>query len=98
MLGHPPSIEDRFPGAGRGHPPPPAPDVQAAQRELAGLVSELLKGLSDDHRRVIALRIHEGLGYAAAAERLGCSVGTAKSRMHYALRRLREGMEKRMRR
>jgi RNA polymerase sigma-70 factor (ECF subfamily) len=95
MLGHPPSIEDRFPGAGSGRPPLPAPDVQAERRELAGLVTDLLAELSPDHRQVIALRVHEGLGYAEAAARLGCSVGTAKSRMHYAIQRLRRRMEDR---
>jgi RNA polymerase sigma-70 factor (ECF subfamily) len=52
--------------------------------------------LSEDHRRVVSLRIDEGLAYGEAAERLGCSVGTVKSRMHYALQRIRQGLMARM--
>lgn len=97
MLRRPPTDEDVVLGRGpTQRPPPPGPDVQAEQNELACLIDEVVQSLSPEHRQVISLRIHQGLGYAEAAARLGCSVGTAKSRMHYAVKNLRDGLMKRM--
>ena len=97
MLRHPPTDEDVVLRRGpTRRPSPPGPDVQAEQNELACLIDEVVQSLSPEHRQVISLRIHQGLGYAEAAARLGCSVGTAKSRMHYAVKNLREGLMKRM--
>lgn len=58
---------------------------QQTARELRATIAEL----SPEHREIIALRIDQGLKYTEIATALGCSVGTAKSRMHYAARRLR---------
>ena len=97
MLRHPPTAEDVVLRRGpTRRSPTPRPDVQAEQNELAGLIDEVMQSLSPEHRQAISLRIHQGLGYAEAAARLGCSVGTAKSRMHYAVKNLREGLMKRM--
>ena len=96
VLGHPATNEDEVLGAGAmRRTSPPRPDVQAEQRELVGLIEDVMQSLSPEHREVISLRIHQGLGYAEAAEKLGCSIGTAKSRMHYAMKRLRERLLKR---
>ena len=40
-------------------------------------------------RRVVELSVHQGLSQAEVAERLGIPLGTVKSRMHHALRKLR---------
>ena len=67
MLGHPPTSEDQLSWERRGRrKPPPQPDVQAEQKELAGLIEDAMQSLSQEHREVICLRIHEGLGYAEA--------------------------------
>ena len=97
VLGRAPTAEDHLLQAGPlRRPPATRPDVQAEQNELASLVREVIGSLSHEHRQMILLRTHEGLGYAQAAARLGCSVGTAKSRMHYAMKNLRDGLMKRM--
>ena len=93
MLGHPPNADEQLLAAARhGRTTPAGPDVQAERRELSGMIDETIRSLSREHREVITLRIHEGLGYAEVAERLDCSLGTAKSRMHYAMKKLRERM------
>jgi len=59
------------------------------ERELARNVEEAVSALSGDHRTVFILRQYQGLSYAEIAEVCGCPEGTARSRMHYALRILR---------
>jgi RNA polymerase sigma-70 factor (ECF subfamily) len=40
-------------------------------------------------RDAVLLRFAEGLSYEEVAQTLGCAVGTAKSRVHHGLKRLR---------
>lgn len=49
--------------------------------------------LSPDQRIVVVLRFWRDLPVAEIAERLGIPAGTAKSRLHYALKALREAVE-----
>jgi len=51
--------------------------------------------LSAIHREVLLLRYWEGMGYGEIALISGCSVGTVRSRLHHAKRRLREVMDRR---
>jgi len=51
---------------------------------------DLLAGLSPEHRAVLTLRFYEDLSVEEIAETLEVPVGTVKSRLHYAFRRLRE--------
>jgi len=97
MLGRPPRPGESavWPGAIR-RSSSPQPDLQLERKELGRLVKDVVQELSDEHREVISLRMDQGLGYAEAAKRLGCSAGTVKSRMHYAMRNLREALMKRM--
>lgn len=55
-------------------------------RRVEGAVSELC----EDHRLVVILRHYQELSYAEIAEITGSPEGTVRSRMHYALRALRE--------
>lgn len=98
VLGRPPTAEDTIPGADTSfrRRSVPGPDAQAEARELADLLAEILPLLSEDHREVVVLRMYEGLGCAEAASRLGCSPGTIKSRLHYAMKRLRDELMGRM--
>jgi len=54
--------------------------------EVAGAVGRL----SPDQRIVIALRFWRDLTLEQVAETLGLPLGTVKSRLHYALRALRQ--------
>jgi RNA polymerase sigma-70 factor (ECF subfamily) len=61
-----------------------------ALRRLEGeRVHRALDALSPEHRLVVILFYYEGLSHAEIARICGCAVGTAKSRLHYALARLR---------
>jgi len=77
-------------------PPPAAPDFA---EELAGRlddtaqlrqVANALGGLRGSEREVIALCVWSGLDYATAARALGVPVGTVRSRLSRARRRLRK--------
>lgn len=46
--------------------------------------------LSDTHRQCFVLRYQEELSLAEIAEIVGCPEGTVKSRLHHALKQLRE--------
>lgn len=50
--------------------------------------------LNDKYRHILALHYYQGLTYEDIAETLNCPVGTIKSRINYALRKLREIMGK----
>jgi RNA polymerase sigma-70 factor, ECF subfamily len=52
-----------------------------------------LRTLSVDHREVVVLRFYADLTVDQIAERTGVGSGTVKSRLHYALRRLRGALE-----
>jgi RNA polymerase sigma factor (sigma-70 family) len=78
-------------------PPPPA--VPDFAEELAGRlddaaqlhqIAEALSALRRGEREVIALCVWSGLDYTAAAAALGVPVGTVRSRLSRARRRLRK--------
>jgi RNA polymerase sigma-70 factor (ECF subfamily) len=61
--------------------------------ENAELVHEKLGRLSLPHREVLTLRFLEELNLSEIAQVLGCSVGTVKSRLHYAKSAMRKLLE-----
>ena len=61
-----------------------------AERELERRVEVAVAELSADHRAVFILRHYQGLDYAEIALICGSPEGTVRSRMHYAIRALRE--------
>lgn len=61
-------------------------DVFARRQALVGA----LRTLSPEHREVVILRFYEDLTVEQIAERTGSRAGTVKSRLHYALRHLRD--------
>jgi RNA polymerase sigma factor (sigma-70 family) len=78
---------------------PPPPEVPDFAEELAGRlddtaqlrqVANALSGLRRSEREVIALCVWSGLDYATAARALGVPVGTVRSRLSRARRRLRK--------
>lgn len=73
-------------------------DVEStADAETEGIDGEMLDAglasLPTVQREVILLRYRDDLEYAEIAIVVGCSVGTVRSRLHHAKRRLREYVE-----
>jgi RNA polymerase sigma-70 factor, ECF subfamily len=56
----------------------------------ANAMVKALNSLSYDHREAVVLRFYEEKSVKEIAEQVGSSEGTIKSRLHYALERLRE--------
>lgn len=67
--------------------PPPAPGDDPPD---LGALRAAIDDLPDAHREVLLLRVVEGLDVSATAQALGIPTGTVKSRLHKALRTLRE--------
>jgi len=79
--------------AARVAAPPAAPNDPAGRADLAQAIDEALESLSDRQREVF-LRCHEeGLPLTQIAQRLGISVGAAKSHLHRALVALRDNLK-----
>jgi len=68
---------------------------QAARRDVIRHVRDSMQQLPEDHRLVLILRHYHGLRYEDIAQALGLSVGTVKSRIHYALAKLRVELRRR---
>jgi RNA polymerase sigma-70 factor (ECF subfamily) len=69
-------------------------EEESIQRvENADLIHRLLGRLTPPHRKIVTLRFLEQMSIADISAVVGCSMGTVKSRLHYALRRLQEGIE-----
>ena len=64
-------------------------EVDARQAALMGAI----RALPPRQRAVLVLRLYSGLSEAETAEVLGCSVGTVKSQLHDARRRLAAEMQ-----
>lgn len=58
------------------------------RKETAGQVRDALDELPPHHRSVLVLRYVEGMAYQDIADTLGVSLGTVKSRIHYALQKV----------
>lgn len=70
------------------------PSFAALSAERRGELVHALGRLSEDHRQVVTCRYLLDLDEAETAAVLGWRPGTVKSRLHRALRRLSEGMER----
>jgi len=76
------------PIGGRGEAADPTDAI--ARREL---LARAISTLSPDHREVVVLRYFADLTVDQIAEQTGTRTGTVKSRLHYALRHLRDDVE-----
>ncbi len=74
-----------------------APDRKAEERELVGMVREVIAELPPLHRAVIVLFYLENLPVEEVAEVMELPVGTVKSRLHHARKRLRDTLARRQR-
>jgi RNA polymerase sigma-70 factor (ECF subfamily) len=70
----------------------PPPDERATMAELGKKIAEAVANLPEEQREVFLLKEDGGLTFAEIAETLGCGLETVKSRMRYALARLRSAL------
>jgi RNA polymerase sigma factor (sigma-70 family) len=77
--------------------PPPAPrdNLDAAWRELQAVLDEEMRRLPDRYRAPLLLCYLQGLTHEEAAARLGCPVGTVRSRLSRGRDRLRDRLTRR---
>ena len=71
----------------------PRPDRAVAQRELSAALEQALTRLSPELREAVILRDLQGLDYREIADTLDIPEGTVKSRMHHAVKKLRDELE-----
>jgi RNA polymerase sigma-70 factor (ECF subfamily) len=73
----------------------PSPERQLEQRDLRDDLLDALAQLSEVRREVVLLHDLEGWTHREIAERLALPVGTVRSHLHHARRRLRERLAER---
>ena len=72
----------------RGKEPEPFERLELSER--SALLEEAVQRLDEAHRVVFELGVLQGLSYAEVSQLIGIPVGTVKSRVHTAVRKLRE--------
>lgn len=70
-----------------------APDRERDMNAFVGEAREALGQLPENQRMVFLLKVEQGLRYEEIAAVLQCPLGTAKSRFHHAVRKLREQLK-----
>ena len=73
-------------------------DRDAFVRELQEKLNDAMQKLSIKHRTVVTLFEIDGLSHQEVAEVMGCSVGTVRSRLHYAKQLLQSELQPYIRR
>jgi RNA polymerase sigma-70 factor (ECF subfamily) len=81
--------EHRYVALPADHDVPAGADPDTADQRLHDLIADL----PDDQRAVVVLRFLDGLRIPEIAARLHIPEGTVKSRLHHALRQLRESLK-----
>ncbi|HEY7954074.1 MAG TPA: RNA polymerase sigma factor [Polyangia bacterium] len=82
-----PALIERIADAGAGV------DRQAIGRQMALRMQEAIAQLPDEQREIFLLREVNDLQFNEIADIVGCPENTVKSRMRYALEKLREALE-----
>lgn len=78
-----------LPVAERAHNPGPSTEQLAIGGLVRQRIANAVEGLPDEQREVFLLRQLQGLAFKEIAEVVGVPANTVKSRMRYALERLR---------
>ena len=68
------------------------PDEEIEKEEQRKHLRAAIGSLSEKHRKVVLMHVYNGMEYSEIAQELGCSVGTIKSRMHYAIKSLKRAL------
>ena len=71
----------------------PTPETQVANAQTRQQIDQALKLLPEQARTVFVLRELEGLSYEEIAEATGVKLGTVRSRLFHARKRLKETLE-----
>jgi RNA polymerase sigma-70 factor, ECF subfamily len=71
-----------------------SPDTRAQKREIEESVRKGLLELDPMHRMVLVMSFYQGMTYSEIADALEIPLGTVKSRVFYAERRLREKLRR----
>lgn len=71
------------------------PDEAAVRSELNAEIQRAILSLSPEHSAVLVLVDVQGLSYGEAAEAVGVSIGTVKSRLSRARSRVRDALMRR---
>jgi RNA polymerase sigma-70 factor (ECF subfamily) len=69
------------------------PEAELQRREEAREMAEAWRGLSAEHRRILALRGIDRFDYGTIAQILQLKIGTVRSRLHRARRHLRDRLD-----
>ncbi len=77
-------------------PTTPDPKTEFAYQQWRSSVWSAVANLPDAQRDAVLLRFAEGMTYEQVAQAVGCAVGTAKTRIHHGLKRLRMTSEDEM--
>lgn len=86
-------LSDWEPPAREQHAPDPSVSVE--QSEQKRMLMDALERLPQCHREILVLTVFEGFTYEDASEITGDPVGTLRSRVFHALRKLREMLKER---
>ena len=70
-----------------------SPSERARKEEFTEAIIEAIESLPEDHRMCFILSEVQGMKYAEISEALDVPVGTVKSRMHNATKKLREKLK-----
>jgi len=70
----------------------PAPDARLTREELGARIARAVEDLPEEQREVFLLKEEGELTFEEIGRILGCGKETAKSRMRYALERLRNAL------
>jgi len=84
---------DETDSAGRRHPEPSRIDRAYDDLELRDRLDKAMAQLPDTHRVLVAAHYLEGVLYETLADALGMPLGTVKTTLYRAKRRLREILE-----
>ena len=72
--------------------PAPGPNGTAAREEIGKRIAGAVAGLPDEQREVFILKAYDEMKYGEIADSLGRPLGTVKSQMRVALRKMRAAL------
>ena len=70
-----------------------SPLEQTETNDLKEKINNALSNLSENHRMVFVQKFYHNLSYKEIADIMNCSLGTVKSRIHYAIENLKKILE-----